>query len=157
MNTSSTLNASSLNVSTGPWIWAAIILQGLGYLIDLAWHGVLNPGREPATVAEMVRHLATVHLVLYVGALLVLVTTAWALVRHVRQSTCSSGPSVALAGAALSAGAEAGHAAEHLHLDTHTAPVAGMLSGVGFVIVIAAMVLAGRHRKQPMASSALRP
>ena len=80
MATSSTLDASS----TRSWIWAAIIVQGLGYLFDIFWHGVLNPGREPTTVAEMVRHLATVHLPLYVGALLVLATTAWVVTGHAR-------------------------------------------------------------------------
>ena len=144
MATSSTLDASS----TRSWIWAAIIVQGLGYLFDVFWHGVLNPGREPTTVAEMARHLATVHLPLYVGALLVLVTTAWAVARHARHGAAGRAPYVALAGAALSAAAEAWHAAEHLQLDTHTAPVAGILSAVGYLIVLCAMVLSGRPGKR---------
>src|SRR5689334_25336477 len=109
--------------STRSWIWAAIVLQGLGYLYDAVWHGFLNPGEEPATVDAMVRHLATVHLPLYVGALAVLVATAWAASRHAGQA--GGAPHVALAGALLSTGAEAWHAAAHLHLDTHSAPVAG--------------------------------
>jgi len=151
MATSSTLDASS----TRSWIWAAIIVQGLGYLFDVFWHGVLNPGREPTTAAEMVRHLATVHLPLYVGALLVLVTTAWAVARHARHGAPGRAPYVSLAGAALSAGAEAWHAAEHLQLDTHTAPVAGILSAVGYLIVVGAM-LSGRPGKRPAESPALR-
>jgi len=151
MATSSTLDASS----TRSWIWAAIIVQGLGYLFDVFWHGVLNPGREPTTVAEMVRHLATVHLPLYLGALLVLVTTARAVARQARHGAPGRAPYAALAGTVLSAGAEAWHAAEHLQLDTHTAPVAGILSAVGYLIVVGAM-LSGRPGKRPAESTAVR-
>ena len=152
MATSSTLDASS----TRSWIWAAIIVQGLGYLFDIFWHGALNPGREPATVAEMVRHLATVHLPLYVGALLVLATTAWVVTGHARSGRPGRGPYVALAGAVVSAGSEAWHAAEHLQLDTHTAPVAGILSAVGYLIVVGAMALSGRRDRRPTESAAPR-
>ena len=152
MATSSTLDASS----TRSWIWAAIIVQGLGYLFDIFWHGVLNPGREPTTVAEMVRHLTTVHLLLYVGALLVLATTAWVVAGHARSGRPGRGPYVALAGAVVSAGAEAWHAAEHLQLDTHTAPVAGILSAVGYLIVVGAMALSGRRDRRPTESAAPR-
>ena len=65
------------------WIWAALALQFLGYLFDVAWHGLAGPGGEPRTVSEMVRHLLTVHLPLYVGALAVLVTSAITLVTGV--------------------------------------------------------------------------
>ena len=152
MTTSSTFDTSS----TRSWIWAAIIVQGLGYLVDDVWHGVLNPGREPTTVSEMVRHLATVHLPLYVGALLVLVTTVWAVARHVRHGAAGRRPYVLLAGAALSAAAETWHAAEHLRLDTHAAPVAGILSAVGYLIVVATMALSGRVGKHPSESPAFR-
>jgi hypothetical protein len=149
--------SSTLGVpSTRSWTWAAIIVQGLGYLFDVLWHGVLSPGREPSTVAEMVRHLATVHLPLYVGALLVLATTAWAVARHVRTGMPGRAPYVALAGAAVSAGAEAWHATEHLQLDTHTAPIAGILSGVGYLVVVGAMLRSGRPGKRPAESPALR-
>jgi hypothetical protein len=55
---------------------------------------------------------------------------------------------VALSGAVLSVGSEAWHAYSHLHLDTHTAPIAGILSVVGFVIVVAATPLAGRSERR---------
>ena len=54
------------------------------------------------------------------------------------------GSAIAFAGAVLSAGAEAWHAVAHLRLDTHSAPLAGILSVVGFVVVAAAMVAAAR-------------
>ena len=65
------------------WIWASLILQFLGYVLDVIWHGLLNPGVEPQTASEMARHLSTVHLPLYVGAASVLVSTSRALL-HVR-------------------------------------------------------------------------
>lgn len=152
MNASSKLDASS----TRSWIWAAVIVQGTGYFFDVLWHGVLSPGREPTTVAEMVRHLATVHLPLYIGALLVLATTAWAATRHARLAAPGRAPYVALAGAAISAGAEVWHAAEHLRLDTHAAPVAGILSAVGYLIVVGAMSRSGRSGTRPAESAAVR-
>lgn len=56
---------------------------------------------------------------------------------------------VAVGGAALSAAGEAWHAYSHLRLDTHSAPVAGILSFVGFLVVVIAMTLSRRagHRR----------
>ena len=39
------------------WVWAALILEALGYGFDAVWHGLLHPGVEPMTVGDMVRHL----------------------------------------------------------------------------------------------------
>ena len=152
MSRLSTRNPSSARA----WIWAAIILQGLGYLYDVAWHGLLNPGQEPTTVAGMVHHLATVHLLLYAGALAVLITTAWAVWQRARRPAPGATPYVALAGAVVSTGAEAWHAAAHLQLDTHSAPVAGILSAVGYLVVIAAMARGSSRRKSEAASSPAR-
>ena len=55
---------------------------------------------------------------------------------------------MALFGTILSVGSEAWHAYSHLHLDTHTAPIAGILSVVGFVIVVVATPLAGRSERR---------
>src|SRR5437879_12030049 len=49
------------------WVWAFVIVQLVGLGIDAVWHGLLHPGFEPETLGEMVRHLAAVHLPLYVG------------------------------------------------------------------------------------------
>lgn len=63
---------------SGPlkWIWAALSVQLFGLAFDAVWHGLLNPDFEAVTVAEMVTHLSTVHLPIYIGVLSVLVTTA---------------------------------------------------------------------------------
>jgi hypothetical protein len=49
------------------WIRAALALQLAGLAFDGLWHGLLRPGVEPATFAEMLVHLASVHLPLYLG------------------------------------------------------------------------------------------
>jgi len=90
--------------SVRPWVWASLILQFLGYLFDAVWHGLLSPGVEPQTMGEMARHLATVHLPLYIGAASV--------------------------------------------MDTHSAPVAGSLSFIGFLVVVIAMSLSRRGRRR---------
>jgi hypothetical protein len=122
------------------WVWASIILQAVGYVFDVLWHG-LNQGAEPATVREMARHLLTVHLPLYIGAVSVFVSIALALLRQIRQSRVRVALAIAFAGAVLSVGAEAWYAYSHLHLDTHHAPVAGILSGIGFLVVLVATSL----------------
>ena len=128
------------------WVWTSLLVQALGYAFDALWHGVLRPGVEPPTYEAMLRHLITVHLVLYVGAASLLISTATLLARRGR------GAAIAFAGALLSAGAEAWHAYSHLHLDTHTAPIVGALSFVGFVVVLGAMILSRRGRRDAHAS-----
>ena len=125
------------------WIRTSLALQFVGYVIDVIWHGLLQPGVEPTTAGEMARHLGTVHLPLYIGAVSVLVSTTRAFLRR-------HGPtvSIAFAGAVLSAGAEAWHASSHLRLDTHSAPVAGILSVIGFLVAVVAMSLSGWARRR---------
>jgi hypothetical protein len=130
------------------WITVMLIVQLVGYIFDALWHGLLRPGAEPQTFNEMVRHLATVHLPLYVGALGVLVTTAMALSpRRMRPADVSLELPLAFAGALLSAAAEAWHAYSHLRMDTHVGPIAGSLSFVGFLVVVAVMWLDSRRRR----------
>ena len=131
------------------WVWVSLILQALGYVFDAIWHGLLRPGVEPTTVGDMVRHLGTVHLPLYLGAASVLVSTSRALLRQIRRSATGIALPTAVAGAVLSAAAEAWHAASHLRLDTHSAPVAGILSAIGFLVVVIAMAVShGRQRRR---------
>jgi drug/metabolite transporter (DMT)-like permease len=119
------------------WVWASLALQCVGYLFDAVWHGLLSPGVEPTTTPEMLRHLATVHLPLYIGAASVLVATFAAMLGHLRGSRVGiAAVAIAFAGALVAAAAEASHASSHLRLDTHSAPVAGVLSFVGFVVVV---------------------
>jgi hypothetical protein len=82
------------------WIWAAVVVEIIGLAIDAVWHGVLSLEVEPRTHGEMVRHLLTVHLVLYVGVVLLVVSTAWALVERARRSEIGVALPAALGGAA---------------------------------------------------------
>ena len=134
--------------SARAWIWAALILQGLGYLVDVVWHGLLHPGTEPSTAGEMVRHLGTVHLPLYIGAVSVAISTSWALSSEIKQSRPGIALPIAVGGAVVSAGAEAWHAYSHLRLDTHSAPLAGTLSVLGFLVVVVAMSLSAAARRR---------
>jgi hypothetical protein len=129
------------------WIWVAVIVQFVGYVFDALWHGLLRPGVEPATVSEMARHLATVHLPLYLGAVSVLVVTGAALLRQIRHSRAGGALPVAFGGAVLSTAAEGWHAYSHLQLDTHHAPIAGIVSVVGFLVVVVAMSVSGARRR----------
>jgi hypothetical protein len=138
------------------WIWASVIVQFLGYVLDAVWHGLLNSGVELTTVGEMARHLGTVHLPLYIGATSVLVSTSRALLRQMRRSSTGVTLPIAFAGAVLSAGAEAWHAYSHLRLDTHSAPVAGTLSVLGFVVVVIAMSVSGWERRRRAAGTTAR-
>ena len=131
-----------------------MIVQGLGYTFDAVWHGLLNPGFEPATAAEMMRHLLTVHAPLYLGAASLLASTAVALVHQARRSAAGRALPVAFAGALVSAGAEAWHAASHLRLDTHSGPIAGTLSFIGFLVVLVALSVSSRRRRQDRAATA---
>ena len=127
-----------MNQSARNWIWWAISLQALGYLIDIVWHGLMSGGVEPSTFREMARHLTTVHLALYVGCASVLVATVSALIHRTGESRSEFALAIAVVGAALSAAAEAWHAYSHLQLDTRRAPIAGILSAIGFVVVVVA-------------------
>jgi membrane protein implicated in regulation of membrane protease activity len=55
---------------------------------------------------------------------------------------------IAVGGAALSVVGEAWHAYSHLRLDTHSAPLAGLLSLVGYVVAVVAVSLWARTRRR---------
>jgi hypothetical protein len=136
------------------WIWAALALQLTGYVVDVLWHALLGPSADPTTRSEMARHLATVHLPLYLGAAAVLVSTLVELLRRRAKEPPGTALPIAVGGAVLSVGAEAWHAASHMRLDTHTAPVAGILSAIGFVVVVIAMVVDVRRGTRRRAEAA---
>jgi len=127
------------------WVWTSLVLQFFGYLFEAVWHALMRPGAEPTTAPEIVRHLATVHLLLYLGAAGILVSTSCVLLHRIRSSATGVAWPIALVGAALSAAAEAWHAYSHLRLDTHSAPIAGVMSVVGFLVVAAATSLSSGH------------
>ena len=143
--------------SARAWIWTSICLQLAGYVLDAAWHGLLNPGKELQTLGQMIQHLATVHLLLYIGAASVLVSTSGALVRRIGRSPIVIALPVAVVGAWLSAGAEGWHAYSHLRLDTHSAPIAGTLSFLGFLVVVLAMASSRWARRRRPAATSSRP
>src|SRR2546426_6624270 len=111
------------------WILAALALQAVGLAFDVVWHGLIRPGVEPTTFAEMIVHLGTVHLPLYLGVLSVVITSGWAFVER------RSGSAVAFAGALLSTAAGALHASIHLKLSTRGGPVADGVAKIGFIVV----------------------
>src|SRR5262245_41466591 len=130
-----------------PRVWIAIsaCIQLSGLALDATWHGLLNPEFEAATLSQMVRHLASVHLLLYIGVVSVLLSTGWALLDQIRRGERGLALPVAFAGAGLSTAGEAWHAYEHLQLRiTHSAAIAGSTAFLGLVIVVGAL-LASRH------------
>jgi len=103
---------------------------------------LLRPGVEPKTFTEMLVHLVTVHLLLYLGVLGVLITTGWAFIERRRGSL------IAFAGALLSAAAEAWHASIHLRLNTRGGPIAEGVAMIGFVVVVVAVWIYGRQDRR---------
>jgi hypothetical protein len=126
------------------WIWLAVLVQIVGLGFDGLWHGLLHPGFAPTSVPEMVAHLSTVHLPIYVGVLAVLVTTMWALVDGLRRERAGIALPVAFAGGLLAATGEAWHAYTHLRLRTHGGPLAAGTAALGLLIVIVAVWRSGR-------------
>jgi hypothetical protein len=125
-----------------------LTVQLFGLAFDAVWHVLLHPDFEAATVNQMVSHLSTVHLPLYIGVLSVLVSTAWALNNQMRRSKIGVALPVAFAGALVSAAGEIWHAYTHLQLSTHSGPIAGVTSSFGFIVVVTALWLAGRHDRR---------
>ncbi len=131
-------------------IWAALGVELAGLTVDIVWHA-LRSDFEARTVEQMLVHLGTVHIPIYVGVLCVLLATAWALIDQARRPPIGAGFPVAFVGALVSAVGETWHAYLHLRLDTRGAPVAGVISFAGFLIVVTAMWISGRRdrRRKP--------
>src|SRR2546426_9644932 len=129
------------------WIWAALALQALGLAFDGVWHGLRRPGVEPTTFAEMIVHLGTVHLPLYLGVLSVVTTSGWAFVER------RSGSAVAFAGALLSMAAGAWHASIHLRLSTRGGPTAEGGATIGLLVVVIAVWVGRRQERRRSASA----
>jgi hypothetical protein len=132
-------------------IWVALAVQLAGLLFDVVWHA-LHPTFEAVIVREMVNHLSTVHLPIYLGALGVLVTTAWALVDQRRRRRRGIALPVAFMGALVSVAGEAWHAYMHLQLSTHGGPIAAATSFFGFLVVVAALFLSRRLERRRAAA-----
>jgi uncharacterized BrkB/YihY/UPF0761 family membrane protein len=128
-------------------VWTALGVQLAGLIIDIVWHA-LHSGFAPTTTEEMLVHLGTVHIPIYVGVLCVLLTTAWALIDQARRPPIGAAFPVAFVGALISAAGEAWHAYTHLRLDTHSGPIAAGTSFMGFLIVVAAMWTSARRDRR---------
>jgi hypothetical protein len=126
------------------WIWTFVVVQLIGLGIDAAWHGALSAGVEPETFAEMVRHLATVHLPLYVGVVGLFVTAIWAAADPVRRADAGLALPLVVAGATVQLAGEVWHAYSHLTFRPNPFPeLAGFL---GLVVVVGATIATGRRR-----------
>jgi hypothetical protein len=127
------------------WVWTFVGVQIVGVVVDAIWHGLMHPDFEPRTLAETVRHLATVHLVLYLGVLGLCVVTAWALFGRSRRPGAGIALPHAFAGAMLQLVGEVWHAAVHLAL--RPSPFPELIGFVGLAVVIGATIVAGRRAR----------
>src|SRR5262249_16650272 len=82
-------------------IWTAVGVQVAGLIVDVLWHA-LHSDFEAKTVEQMVVHLGTIHIPIYVGVLCVLLTTAWALIDQARRPPVGAAFPVAFVGGLVS-------------------------------------------------------
>ena len=146
-STPRTLQSIMRRVTPRRWILVALGVQVLGLAFDAVWHGI-HSTFEPATVRQMIEHLSTVHLPIYVGVVAVLVTTAWALLDQARRSQIGVALPVAFVGALVSTVGEAWHASIHLMMRPHRGPIAETVAVGGFVVVVGALWVAGRRDRR---------
>ncbi len=140
------------NAKPRMWIWTFVVVELVGLSVDAFWHFLLEPEFEGESVREMARHLATVHLLLYLGVLGLLASTTWALIGRARQSGVGLALPVMVGGAAIQTAGEVWHAYSHLHLRPNPAPeVIGFL---GLAAVIAALLLSHGKVEAPSHESA---
>ena len=131
------------------WIWTFVVVQLIELGLDAVWHGALSRGVEPETFAEMVRHLATVHLPLYIGVLGLFVSAIWAAADPGQRAETGLALPLIVAGATVQLAGEVWHAYSHLTFRPNPFPeLAGF---IGLVVVIGATIVAGRHRGDPHA------
>ncbi len=126
-------------------MWVSLVVEWVGLAYDAAWHGLLNPTFEAVTVEQMIRHLSTVHLPLYIGVVGMLLSSTWALVDQLRRSETGVAVPVAFAGSLVQTAGETWHAYTHLQLTMHSGPIAFTVSFFGMLIVTSALALGGRR------------
>lgn len=133
------------------WVWTFVGVQAAGVVVDAIWHGLLHPDFEPRTFRETVQHLATVHLLLYLGVVSLCVVTAWALFARSRRTGTGFALPLAFAGALLQLGGEIRHAYVHLQLRPNAFPE--LIGFVGLAVVIGATIAAGRGARHDAADA----
>jgi hypothetical protein len=134
------------------WVWTFVGVQAAGVVVDAIWHGWLHPEFEPQSVAETVRHLATVHLLLYLGVLGLCGVTAAAVFGPLRRNGAGLAPPIAFTGALLQLGGEIWHASVHLQL--RPSPVPELIGFGGLALVIGATVAASHGARRGTADAA---
>jgi len=120
----------------------SIGVQAAGFVIDALWHGVLSPGAEPATTAAMAIHLATIHLVFYVGVLGFFASMMRVLIDHGVRGPGGGALVVAFAGAVVQVAGEMWHAVSHLRL--RGTPTPEFVAYGGLIVAVAAFFFARR-------------
>ena len=133
------------------WVWTFVGVQVAGVAVDAIWHGLLHPDFEPQTFEEMVRHLTTVHLLLYLGVIGLCAVTAWALFRRRRQPGTGIALPLAFAGAMLQLEGEMWHA--YVHLQLRPSPLPELIGFLGLAVVIGATIAAGRGARHTAADA----
>lgn len=133
------------------WVWTFVGVQAAGVVVDAIWHGLLHPGFEPQTFGETVQHLATVHLLLYLGVLGLCAVTAWALFARSQPPGTGIALPLAFAGALLQLGGEVWHA--YVHLQLRPSPFPELIGFVGLAVVIGATIAAGRGARHHAADA----
>src|SRR5436309_646811 len=83
-------------------IGTAFGVQLAGLIVDIVWHA-LHSDFAAATTEQMLVHLGTVHMPIYVGVVCVVLTTAWALIDQARRPPIGAAFPVAFVGALISA------------------------------------------------------
>jgi len=115
-------------------IWASLTLRLAGLVFDAFWHAE-HSDFDAVTGNEMIEHLRTVHLPIYIGVFFVVVTTALALLRQIERSERGAALPIAFAGALISAAAESWHSYTHMQLSTHGGPLAASVSFLGVAFI----------------------
>ena len=123
-------------------VYLSIAVQVAGFVIDALWHGVLSHDAEPATTADMAIHLATIHLVFYVGVLGLFASVVRALIDHGMPHPGGGALTVAFVGAVVQVAGETWHAVSHLRL--RGTPTPEFVAYGGLVVAVAAFFFARR-------------
>ena len=120
----------------------SIGVQVAGFVIDAIWHGILSGGAEPATTAGMAIHLATIHLVFYIGVLGLFASLLRLFLDHGPRGLGGGALMVAFAGSVVQVIGETWHAVSHLRL--RATPTPELVAYGGLVVAVAAFLVARR-------------
>ena len=137
-----------------PFVWTALGIQGLGVVIEAAWHGALHSDGEEAAGRDVVTHLLSVHAIFFVGVLALLAATGWALMHRGQRAEGVLSMGLAFAGAIIQTAGQAWDVYGHLH-GTTGGPIAWTMIAAGPLIAATAPHLAGRPRR-PFATASRR-